>query len=166
MAYSTPRTWVTGELVTAAELNQEIRDNINAVAPLGAGAWTSFVPTLTQGASVANTVAYAKYFQIGKLTIAQVKLNVTGVGTATTNIGVTLPVPFTASGAPRIIGDGWIYDASANSVYKAIIEITSTQGIFFRPTTTTANDFLGSAAMTAALASGDLVTYSAIYEAS
>lgn len=31
MAWSTPRTWTTGELVTAAMLNQEIRDNSNAL---------------------------------------------------------------------------------------------------------------------------------------
>lgn len=28
MAYTTPRTWVTGEVVTAAQLNQDVRDNI------------------------------------------------------------------------------------------------------------------------------------------
>lgn len=32
MAYVTPRTWVTGELVTAAEMNQDVRDNISALA--------------------------------------------------------------------------------------------------------------------------------------
>ena len=29
MAYVTPRTWVPGELVTAAQLNQDVRDNIS-----------------------------------------------------------------------------------------------------------------------------------------
>jgi hypothetical protein len=31
MAWSAPRTWVTSEVVTAAQLNQEIRDNLNAL---------------------------------------------------------------------------------------------------------------------------------------
>ena len=31
MAWSTPRTWVTGELVTAALLNSYVRDNQNAL---------------------------------------------------------------------------------------------------------------------------------------
>ncbi|HVW33470.1 MAG TPA: hypothetical protein VHL53_13100 [Acidimicrobiia bacterium] len=32
MSYSTPRTWVAGEYPTAAEFNQEIRDNISFLA--------------------------------------------------------------------------------------------------------------------------------------
>lgn len=32
MAYTTPRTWVAGERPTAAQFNQEIRDNIAALA--------------------------------------------------------------------------------------------------------------------------------------
>lgn len=32
MALSTPRTWVTGELVTAAMMNQDVRDNISFLA--------------------------------------------------------------------------------------------------------------------------------------
>jgi hypothetical protein len=31
MAYTTPRTWVVGETVTAAQFNQQIRDNLNAL---------------------------------------------------------------------------------------------------------------------------------------
>ena len=31
MAYIAPRTWATGELVTAAMMNQDVRDNITAV---------------------------------------------------------------------------------------------------------------------------------------
>lgn len=33
MAWTSPRTWVTGELVTAALLNTHLRDNLNAVWP-------------------------------------------------------------------------------------------------------------------------------------
>jgi len=32
MAYSTPRTWTTGELATAAMLNQDVRDNVSFLA--------------------------------------------------------------------------------------------------------------------------------------
>ena len=31
MGWTTPRTWVTGEVVTAAQLNEQIRDNENAL---------------------------------------------------------------------------------------------------------------------------------------
>ena len=35
MAWSAPRTWVAGETLTAALLNAELRDNLNAAAPVG-----------------------------------------------------------------------------------------------------------------------------------
>ncbi len=35
MAWTTPRTWVTDEVPTAATLNTHIRDNLNALAALG-----------------------------------------------------------------------------------------------------------------------------------
>ena len=31
MAFSTPRTWSTGEIVTAALMNTHVRDNFNGV---------------------------------------------------------------------------------------------------------------------------------------
>jgi hypothetical protein len=35
MAWTTPRTWTTGELVTAAIMNAHIRDNQNVINPAG-----------------------------------------------------------------------------------------------------------------------------------
>jgi hypothetical protein len=35
MSYQTPRTWTQGELATPAHMNQEIRDNISALAQRG-----------------------------------------------------------------------------------------------------------------------------------
>jgi hypothetical protein len=35
MAWSVPRTWITGELVTSSQLNTELRDNLNAILPVG-----------------------------------------------------------------------------------------------------------------------------------
>jgi hypothetical protein len=32
MAYSTPRTWVAGDVLTAAQLNQDVRDNVSFLA--------------------------------------------------------------------------------------------------------------------------------------
>lgn len=46
MAWSTPRTWTTGERVTAAHMNQEVRDNFDAVFPDEEAA-ASWSPTMT-----------------------------------------------------------------------------------------------------------------------
>lgn len=35
MAWSVPRTWVTGELVTGSLMNTEVRDQFNALVPVG-----------------------------------------------------------------------------------------------------------------------------------
>ncbi len=35
MAWSVPRTWVTGELVTGSIMNTHVRDNFNALLPVG-----------------------------------------------------------------------------------------------------------------------------------
>lgn len=35
MAWTSPRTWIVGELVTAAMLQEQIRDNMNAMFPIG-----------------------------------------------------------------------------------------------------------------------------------
>lgn len=35
MAWTVPRTWVTGEIVTASLLNTHLRDNLNSVLPIG-----------------------------------------------------------------------------------------------------------------------------------
>jgi microcystin-dependent protein len=36
LAWTVPRTWVTGELVTGSLMNTHLRDNLNAVLPVGA----------------------------------------------------------------------------------------------------------------------------------
>ena len=138
---------------------------------IGAGsiaseAWTTFVPTLTQGATVTKNVDYASYVKMGRRLIVQVKLSVTGAGTAANDIVAGLPLLMNGAGVPRILGSGWVYDSSANVVYKAIMEnVGAGLEVKFRPTSTsTANDFIGSAVMTAALAVNDLITYTVEYE--
>lgn len=72
MAYTAPRTWVAGELVTAAQLNTHLRDNLNAVIdsatgvlapPLGTALLPSyvFVGDLNTGmwSPAADTIAWS-----------------------------------------------------------------------------------------------------------
>lgn len=40
MAWTAARTWVVGEIVTAAQLNTHVRDNLNAVARIVTGSYT------------------------------------------------------------------------------------------------------------------------------
>lgn len=65
MAYTAPRTWVTGELVTGALLNEQIRDNTLAEFPVGVDAWATWSPTLTN-LTLGNGTILAKYHKIGR----------------------------------------------------------------------------------------------------
>lgn len=131
---------------------------------VSADAWTAWTPTLTQSGAVTKTVNYAHFVQLGKLVIAQCDLTVTGTGTGANNVIVGLPV--TAVGAvQRTIGMGYVYDSSATLIYTATIEFSSTSTAAFRATSSTVNGFLGASTFTAALAVGDLVSVSVMYEA-
>jgi hypothetical protein len=163
--YTTPRTWVSGEYPTAAQLNQDIRDNQLAAFPLGiGGAWTSYTPTLTQLGAVTKTVTYAKYQRVGRLIVAEMLLAVTGTGTAANIVTVSLPV--TAAQAGNIaVGSGYIYDVSAALTYKGIVVLNSTTTATMFPTNTTTGGALGADTFTAGLAAGDAVTLNVTYEA-
>jgi len=51
MAWTTNRTWVSGELVTAAIMNTYVRDNLNTIS-----GWTNHTPTL-KGVTVDPTLS-------------------------------------------------------------------------------------------------------------
>jgi hypothetical protein len=141
----------TGTLVTADMLNTF------------AGAWTDFTPTLTQSATVTKTVTYARYVKIGRLVVANVRLAVTGTGTAANNVVFGLPVA-AASNNGRPWGTGEIFDASAVLLYHGVAISLSTTTIGIRATTGSAGTLLGAGSFTAALASGDDIGYSVMYE--
>ncbi|MEU9894229.1 hypothetical protein ACIBCS_27750 [Streptomyces phaeochromogenes] len=63
-----PRTWVVGEVVTAALMNQEIRDQFNSFF----GAWTDYSGTFVWGAetgtapAINNGTIVARYLKVGR----------------------------------------------------------------------------------------------------
>jgi hypothetical protein len=170
MAYpATPKTWVAGDVLTAAQLNAELRDALLGAFPLGPpdGAWTSYTPTLTQSATVTKTATYAKYTRIGRTIIVQVDLAVTGAGTAANAVVVGLPVAAAITGTLKVVGVGEIYDASATLGYRGVVEIVTSTTVCFRATNTTViNAYLGGDSFVAALAAGDVVSMSVTYESS
>ena len=66
MAYTDPRTWVTGELVTASLMNVQIRDNLDAVIEGTTGAYVNAVtgPHAIGG----STVDYVRFGLTGAFT--------------------------------------------------------------------------------------------------
>lgn len=166
MAYpATPKTWVAGDVLTAAQLNAELRDALLGAFPLGPPdvAWTAYTPTLVQPGAVTKTVTYARYTRTGRKITAQVLLTVTGTGTAANSVVVGLPV--TAAQASDLpCGVGIVTDSSAGgATFGGIALINSTTTVYFLSTATNIG-LLGVADFTAALAVGDTVRMSITYE--
>ena len=158
MAWVTPRTYVAGAVLTAAQLN-ETRDNLKAIGD----PWGTYTPTLTQSVAVSKTVTFAKYMEAGNFIVGHVKLAVTSAGTASNAITLTLPVAAAQSGPCS--GTGVVYDASAGLLYKGLVNLVSSTTVTLLNTGDTALGSLGQSGMTAALASGDEVNLSFFYEA-
>ena len=158
MAWTSPRSWVPDEVVTADVMNVHVRDNLKAIGD----AWTSWTPTLSQGVStnIAKTVNYAKYVAAGKLIIATVKVSATAAGTAGSAIRVSLPV--TAATSNIVAGSGR-YDDGA-TLYAALAAIGTTTTIELNRADATFTGSIGSDP-NIAVASGDVFYASFTYEA-
>ena len=67
------------------------------------GAWTSWTPAVTQSTSVSLTATGSRYCKFGRLVIAQAAIAVTGSGTASNAIIISLPVT-----SKTLAGGGWL----------------------------------------------------------
>lgn len=163
MTWSTPRTWAAGEKPTAAELNQEIRDDLNAIVPIGPNGWTAYTPTLTQSSTVTKTVTYAKYMKVGRMVHVTALLTVTGSGAA--NNAILVGLPFTAAASGLVAGTFRVNNSSGPNDFVG--------GCYFSSTTVVAgmtnnnSHLLGAAssAFASGLGAGDLVCIDLTYEA-
>lgn len=159
-SWTTSTTFVAGNTLTAAQLNTYLSDNTQYLYDLLHTAWTSYTPTLTQSGAVSKTVTRARYIQIGKTVIFAVDLACTGSGTGGNAVQIGLPVTAAASGTTPC-GSGWIFDTSTSTNYKGIAYQLSTSVVALVGN----GGVLGASEFTAALASGDAVRVSGIYEA-
>jgi hypothetical protein len=135
---------------------------------LGAPAWTSFTPVLTQTGVVTKTVTYSKYTQIGKTIIFNFMLAATGAGSANAVVTVSLPVTAASGTSGLPIGSGNIVDASAVTNNPGIAVFNSTTTLaFLDATAATGGVRLGNTGtvFSAALAAADTVAAMVIYEA-
>ena len=128
------------------------------------GALTSWTPTVTQSGSVTVTNTYSRYIRIGRLVIAYWKLAVTGSGTSSNAIFISLPV--TASATAVNIGAAHLYDSSGNLHYTAQPRVNTAADMALYASEQAQSDLrLGVFSFTAGLASGDLLSGTVAYEA-
>lgn len=127
------------------------------------GAWTSWTPTLAQGATgdITKTVTYAAAIKFGRAVLASFHLDITGAGTAGADITITLPHTAVASAAVK--GGGWYYDASTTTRYTLSVGVGSTAVAVFENDASGGSGF--GTAPSFAVASGDILSGFLIYEA-
>lgn len=91
MAWTTPRTWVDNEDVTASLMNTHVRDNLNELRD--PGDWTSYTPTIAN-LSTSTYTATGYYQYVNQSTVvSRISITInTFAGTGTTTVTVTLPV--------------------------------------------------------------------------
>ena len=129
------------------------------------GAWTSWTPTVTQSGSVTVTNTRSRYARYGRTIHFSLEVTVTGSGTGTNQIVVTLPVTAADAGVASGI-TGHLLDSSSTTNYAFVGYTTSATTFRLKSTSTDgALGLLGSTTFTAALASGDLIFASGTYEA-
>jgi hypothetical protein len=97
-----PRTWLVGEVVAAATLNTEIRDQFNSMF----AAWTAYTPAWTTSGtapSLGNGTLTGRYMKIGRTVIVHINFiagSTTTFGTG--NYNFTVPFAAAAAGASLI----------------------------------------------------------------
>jgi hypothetical protein len=123
---TTPRTWASGEVVTAVNINAQLRDFAN-----GFGAWTAYTPTLS-GFTLGNGTVAGHYLQVGKLIEFGIALTF-GTTSAAAAAAPTFTLPVTALA-------GW---NNATMQGRALFTIGSTwEGALFCANTTTVGCYL------------------------
>lgn len=133
------------------------------------GQWSNWpvAPVITQGVNVTYTNNQARYTKVGRQVTAIFVGQVTGAGSAATDVSVSIPfLAATFSANPfGTVGVGGIFDTSAGSFFKGTAIIVAGNQVRFRATSSTGAGTLGSETFTAALAAGDTLDFTITYEA-
>lgn len=114
MAWTAPSTWVAGAVLTAAQLNQQLRDNFKAIGD----PWTSYTPAWagTTDPVIGNGTLTGAYMSAGKLT--HVSISIIMGSTTTYGSGTwSLSLPNTLVGTMRFPFTGIARDTSAGQFY-------------------------------------------------
>jgi hypothetical protein len=153
VSWTSPRTWVASEVLTAALLNTHVRDNLLELNGTS-GAWTAYTPTT---ANFTGSLSFARYKQISKTVFVQGAYTVTS---ATGNMSISLPVTAVASLAAGSPVGSAIASDSGTAYYAGVSWITSPGVMSFAGSTGT----IWQAAIPFTWAS-DALFFNATYEA-
>lgn len=132
------------------------------VANFPASAWTSWTPTVRQGATTLSTTSNAStYIQYGKLVFIKGSIGITSTGSAGGRISVSSPISHTLVPVKYSIGN-LIYLDAGTAFYNASVTLDGSDGRFYGIVHSLA-DYLGTTPSFTA-ASGDSVHFTAAIE--
>lgn len=128
---TTPRTWVAGEIVTATEMNTEIRDALTGIQ----AAWASYTPALT-AATTNPTLGTGSqqtgaYLQIGKTLLVQGRIGFGASGAAPGSGRYAISLPINVTGSFGVILGSGIFTDSSGPTTIAIFPRVATATTFF-----------------------------------
>jgi hypothetical protein len=163
MAWVNPSTVATGDVLTASKWNQDVVENWNALG----GAWTSWTPILSQGAStnIAKDVTYSKYIKVGRLVIAnfQLRMNASSSGSAGSDIALSLPATAAADDVTAVGNAVW-YRAANTTPYNGVLTLAGSKTLVTIWSDSSSGARVGSAP-NIAVANGDFFVGTLMYEA-
>jgi hypothetical protein len=164
MAYATPRTWVAGDVLTAAQMNQDVRDNQLAAHPLGVDAWTAYTPTFA-GTTLGTGSVVGAYQRVGRTIFFRAWFAL-GSGSAVTG-PVTVTLPVTARDlAARVAAAFVVYEDGNGGNYAGWSRISSAETVMELYVIGTAGIGTNlSATSPFTWASGDIIAVTGTYEA-
>lgn len=164
MPWTTPVTVNTGQTISAALWNEQIRDNMNEIAPFF-GAWTTWTPKVYQNGERTITNTQSRYLKVGRLVHVYSAITITNTGLAGQRISITLPFAAAREG-DLPVGTFFFMRASNGARYLGFALVNSTfgasPGIIFHVAGDI--DVLG-ADPSFAVANGDTMRFSLTYEA-
>lgn len=123
IAWTSPRTWVAGEVVSAALMNTHVRDNLLELNGT-ASAWTAYTPTVSN-ITVGNGVLVGAYKQRGKSVEFRIAFTLGSTSAVGTDPNFSPPV---TSVATTQVAACVLSDASANT-YAAAAYILAGTGV-------------------------------------
>ncbi|MCX4786457.1 hypothetical protein OG369_09765 [Streptomyces sp. NBC_01221] len=161
-----PRTWVVGEVVQAATMNQEIRDQFASMFD----AWTSFTPSWTSTGTnpvLGNGALAGRYMKIGRT--VHVIITLTWGSTTTPGTGsYVFSLPFQGAAAiPGVLGITCNTTGTVNYIEGSapLANGATTTGNMWLANPSIIGDWNAWAAAAPTLAAGDVVRAYGTYQA-
>lgn len=145
--------------------NNRLREIIENLVEPEVGRWITWTPTVDQGGAVTADVIFARYIVMSDLVILTARLDITGTGTAPNDIVVAgipatiQPINFSPSNVSA--GNAIIKNNVTFILYSASVNLAATDDIRFVGYAETS--FIGNVP-NFALASGDVISFTATYE--